>query len=280
MLDRTLADSVKKYLLLYWLPSDAVAEALPAILGGYITILSLLRNLAVNDSQRDLNNATLFDQPGFAEEYQYFIDNYSEFAENYTVIVSNAVLWVCREGSPDGHFYRTFYTLAIIFIIVFHLLTGFSRFFTERFYYVYKKEVNGGNVTTSRKPKELDLVIKTILSAVFLNLAILMLLLSFDISPWSCLHRPSETSAEYFPITNRFSLQIDHSPDAIRFQQGASIVSVILMALWVVVHVVFYCYDYGGIQERVEDEYDGEKQQNLELQIVGENDDDKTNDIT
>ena len=72
MADRTLADAIKKYLLLYWLPSDAVAEALPVILGAYITVLSLLRNLAVNDSQDDLNNATLFEQPGFAEQYQYF----------------------------------------------------------------------------------------------------------------------------------------------------------------------------------------------------------------
>ena len=274
MPDRTIADRIKKYLLLYWLPSDAVAEALPAILGGYITILSLLRNLAVNDSLEDLNNSTLFEQPGFAEEFQYFSDNYSEFADNYTVIVSNAVLWVCREGSPNGHFYRTFYTLAIVFIVVFHLFTGFSRFFTERFYYVYKKEKNGDAVTTSSKPKDLDIIIKTIFSAVFLNLALLMLLLSFDISPWSCLHRPSAISVDYFSITNRFSLQIDHAPAAIRFQQGASIVSVILMAVWVVIHVAFYCYDYGRIQERVEDEYDGEKQQNIQLQIVGENEHD------
>ena len=124
--------------------------------------------------------------PGPSTIYD-FSDNYSGFAENYTVIVSNAVLWVCREGSPNGHFYRTFYTWAIVFIIVFHLLTGFSQFFTQRFYYVYKKEKSGDDVTTSSKPKDLDVIIKTIFSAVFLNLAILMLLLSFDISPWSCL---------------------------------------------------------------------------------------------
>ena len=170
--------------------------------------------------------------------------------------------------------------MAIVFIILFHLLAGFSRFFTERFYYVYKEEVKGEVVTTSRKLKKLDLIIKTILSGVFLNLAILMLLLSFDISPWSCLHRPSEISVDYFPITNRFSIQIDHVPYALRFQQGASIVSAILMALWVVVHVVFYYYDYGGIQKRVDDEYDGGKQQNIELPIVGQNDKDEINDIT
>ena len=267
----TLADTIKKYLMLYWLPSDAVTQAFPVILAGYITILSLLRNLAVNDSQRDLNNATLFEQPGFVEQYQYFSENYSEFTENYTVLVSNAVLWVCREGSADGQFYRMFYTLAIVFIIVFHLFTGFSRFFTERFYYVYKKETRGNTVTISSRLKKLDLIIKTILSAIFLNLAILMLLLSLDISPWSCLHRPSVGSVDYFPVTNRFSIQVDHSPVAIRFQQGASIVSLILALMWVIVHVVFYCYDYGSIEERVEDEYDGEKQQNIQLQDVGEN---------
>ena len=230
------------------------------ILGTYITILSLLRNLAVDDSQNDLNNATLSMQPGFTEEYQFLIDNYTEFAENFTVTVSNAVLWVCREGSPNAHFYRIFYTMAIAFIIVFHLLAGFSRFFTEKFYYVYKRETSRNEVTITSKRKDTDLVVKTIVSSVFLNLAILMLLLSFDISPWSCLNRPDEIHVDYFPITNIFSIQIDHVPDAIRFQQGASIVSAILALMWVIVHVGFYCYDYGDIQERVEDEYDGSKQ--------------------
>ena len=130
--------------------------------------------------QQDLNNATLFKQPGFAEQYQYFSNNYSEFAKNYTVLVSNIVFRVCCEGSSDGHFYRMFYTLAIVFIIAFYLFTGFSHFFTERFYNAYKKEKSSDTVTISSK---LDLIIKTILSAIFLNLAILMLLLSFKISP-------------------------------------------------------------------------------------------------
>ena len=269
------ADSIKKYLLLYWLPSDSVAEAFPVILGTYITILSLLRNLAVNDSQNDLNNSTLSEQPGFAQEFQFLIDNYTEFVENYTVTVSNAVLWVCREGSSNAHFYRLFYTLAIVFIIVFHLLAGFNRFFTQRFYYVYKKETSDNEVTTTSKRKDMDLVMKTIISALFLNLAILMLLLSFDISPWSCLHRPDEIHVEYFPVTNIFSIQIDHVPAAIRFQQGASIVSAILAVVWVGIHVGFYWYDYGGIQERVEDKYDGD-QQNIQLESInkGEQHDD------
>ena len=133
--------------------------------------------------QQDLNNAMLFKQPGFAEQYQYFSNNYSEFTKNYTVLVSNIVFRVCCEGSSDGHFYRMFYTLAIVFIIAFYLFTGFSYFFTERFYNVYKKEKSSDTVTISSKLKKLDLIIKTILSAIFLNLAILMLLLSFKISP-------------------------------------------------------------------------------------------------
>ena len=254
------ADWIKRYLLLYWLPSDSVAEAFPVILGTYITILSLLRNLAVDDSQSDLNNTTLSRQPGFTEEYQKLIDNYTENAENFTITVSNAVLWVCRERSSNAHFYRTFYTMAIGFIIAFHLLAGFSRFFTEKFYYVYKTKTRRNEVTITSKRKDMDLVIKTIVSSVFLNLAILMLLLSFDISPWSCLNRPDERHVTYFPVTNIFSIQIDHAPDAIRFQQGASIVSVILAVMWVIVRVGFYWYDYGDIRERVEDDYDGDKQ--------------------
>lgn len=269
------ADKIKKYLLLYWLPSDAVAEAFPVILGGYITILSLLRNLAVTDSRRSLNNSTLFEQPGFAE--QYFSDNYTEFADNFTVIVSNAVLWVCRRGSPDGNFYRTFYALAIAFIVLFHLLTGFSRFFTQRFCYVYKKETNGDKVTISRDHKKMDVIIKTILSSVCFNIAILMLLLSFDISPLSCFHKPSTISVDYFPITNRFSIQIDHSPDAIKFQQGASIVSAIFLVLWFVIHVAFHIYDCDNVCNRVDDEYDSGKQ-DIPLQALGKKEHDVDSD--
>ena len=204
--------------------------------------------------ERDLNNATLFEQPGFAEQYQFFSDNYSEFArELHCFSIQRKSSGCVVKGSSDSQSsYRTFYTLAIVFIIAFHLFTGFSRFFTERFYYVYKKETSGNTVTISSKLKKWDLIIKTILSAIFLNLAILMLLLSLDISPWSCLHGPLVGSVDYFPVTNRFSIQIDHSPVAIRFQQGASIVSLILALIWVVVHVVFYCFDYGSIEERVE----------------------------
>ena len=96
-----------------------------------------------------------------------------------------------------------------------------------------------------------------------------MLLLSFDISPWSCLQRPDEIHVEYFPVTNIFSIQIDHVPAAVRFQQGASIVSAILAVVWVGIHVGFYWYDYGGIQEKVEDKYDGD-QQNIQLENVNE----------
>lgn len=267
---KTVADVVKKYLLLYWLPSDAVAEAFPVILGTYVTILSLLRNLAVNDSLEDLNNTTLSEEPGFTEQYQYFTDNFTEFADNYTVIVSNAVLWVCRKGSPNGHFYRIFYTMAISFIILSHLLAGFSRFLTQKFYYVYKTDKSDDEVTISRKRKSTDLIVKTILSSFFLNIAILMLLLSFDISPWSCLNRPDEIFVEYSRITNRFSLQIDHVPDAIKFQQGASIISAILAVGYVVVQVAFYWYDYGGVKDRVEDEYDGGAQHNIQLHDINQ----------
>ena len=112
---------IKKFLLVYWLPSHAIAEAFPVIIGAYITVLSLLRDLAANDSQNELNVETLFEQPGFEDQFYNSTDNYTGitdeiFEDNYTISVSNAVLWVCREGSPDGGFYRTLYQLAIAFL--------------------------------------------------------------------------------------------------------------------------------------------------------------------
>ena len=106
----TIAQRIKKFLLVYVLPSEAVTETFPIVLSAFVTILAFLRNIsayiAISDSQDDLTNATLFQQPGFAEDYAYVDDNYTEFERNYTVAVSNAVLWVCHEGSPNAEFYR------------------------------------------------------------------------------------------------------------------------------------------------------------------------------
>ena len=116
--------------------------------------MSLLRNLAVNDSQQDLNNAVLFKQPGFAEQYQYFSINYSEFADNYTVLVSNIVLW-CVVKVPltitsTGCFahWPLYSSLHFTFSpdSVVSLLKGFTT-------YVYKKEKSSDTVTIISKLK-------------------------------------------------------------------------------------------------------------------------------
>jgi len=259
MAEKSLAHLLKNFLLIYILPSEAVAETFTIILSAFISVLAFLRNIAVSDSQSDLTNATLFQQPGIAEDYAYVDDNFSEFEPNYTIAVSNAVLWVCREGSTHANFYRTFYTGAIVFLIFFHLLTAFSRFFTPKFWHIYKlsSKSTSSQTVINIERKNLKMAVKTIIGAIFFNLAFLMLLLSFDISPWSCLQRPSTISVDYSPVTNQFVIQIDHDPGAIRFQQGAAIVSALLICVWVVVHVVFLVHDYNkGELDNAVDQYD------------------------
>ena len=152
----TIAQRIKKFLLVYVLPSEAVTETFPIVLSAFVTILAFLRNIsayiAISDSQDDLTNATLFQQPGFAEDYAYVDDNYTEFERNYTVAVSNAVLWVCREGSPNAEFYRIFYAGALLCLVLFHLLTAFSRFFTP---HIHRKLDDKSNVDTSDSAEQL-----------------------------------------------------------------------------------------------------------------------------
>lgn len=236
----TLAYQLKLWLLVYWLPSQAIAEAFPLIFGAYITILSLLRNLAASDSQNDLGNQTLFEQPGFEDQFY----NYTEVAVgNYTISVSNAVLWVCREGSPDGEFYRALYRMAIGCLITFHLLTSCSRFFTAKFWFSYETTESGDNVTTTRHSKDGGILFITLFGAILLNLSFLLLLLSFDITPWSCISKPSTVYVEYISFSNRFDIQIQHVPSAVKFQQVASIFSFVLVFVWLVVRIVFFCRD-------------------------------------
>ena len=249
---KTIANRIKKFLLVYLLPSEAVTETFPVILSAFVTILAFLRNIAISDSQDDLTNATLFQQPGFAEDYAYVDDNYSEFERNYTVAVSNAVLWVCREGSPNAGFYRIFYAGTLICLVLFHLLTAFSRFFTPKFWHIRKQlddsYLNTGDgerrITVVILKKDTRTAIQTIIGSLVFNLSVLMLLISFDISPWSCIHVPSAISVSYIPITNRFDIHIDHDPSAVLFQQGAVIASAVLMCVWITFHVMFLCHDY------------------------------------
>ena len=259
MAEKSPAHALKNFLIIYILPSEAVAETFPIILSAFITVLAFLRNIAISDSQNDITNATLFQQPGVAEDYAYVDDNFTEFEPNYTIAVSNAVLWVCREGSPHAEFYTTFYTGAIVFLIFFHLLTAFSRFFTSQFWHTYRLSSRSTSSQTiiDIEEKDFKVAVKTIITAIIFNLAFLMLLLSFDITPWSCLQRPSTTHVDYSPVTNQFVIQIDHDPSAIRFQQGAVIISAILICAWVAVHVVFFIHDYkkGEIDNAV-DQFD------------------------
>jgi len=137
--DITFSDLIKRILVGYILPSGVIAKTFTAILGLFVTILALLSSLALDSVQDNLSNTTLFQQPEFDEYYSYVVDNYTDFEDNYTVTVSNAVLWVCREGSTDGDFYRMSYEWAIAFII-FHILIGFGQFFTPQFWKNYAVE--------------------------------------------------------------------------------------------------------------------------------------------
>ena len=249
-MEETLTYGLKLWLMVYWLPSQAIAAGFPVIFGAYITILSLLRNLAISHSQGELNNATLFEQPGFEEQFYNYTENYTRtednesFGEdNYTVSVSNAVLWVCREGSSDGHFYRTLYCMAVVLLIIFHLITGFSRFFTARFWSAYDTSVSGDTTTIKRYDKDRGIIFMTIVGAFLLNFSFLLLLLSFDISPWSCLSTPSTVRVEYISFSNRYDIKISHPASAITFQQVASIISLVLAFSWMVARIVFFARD-------------------------------------
>ena len=59
---------------------------------------------------------------------------------------------------------------------------------------------------------------------------------------------------EYISFSNRLDIQIQHTPSAIRFQQWASVISLVLALCWLVAHIVFFYRDV--INESVEDRLD------------------------
>ena len=274
----TLAYEIKRWLLVYWLPSQAIAEAFPLILGTYISTLALLRNLAASDSQNQLSNETLFEQAEYVDEYY----NYSltELEDNYTVSVSSAVLWVCREGSPDGEFYRTLYGMAIGCLIAFHVITSASQFFTAQFWFTYEVSKSDDKTTTITRYKKQDgIIFITIVGAIFLNLSFLLLLLSYDIIPWSCMSKPSKVDIEYISSSNRLDIQIEHTHSAIRFQRWASIISLVLALSWLVARIAFFCRDVINekVDHRLNNFYDvpdtGPSDQDKELLEVNDHED-------
>ena len=290
----TLADDIKKALVIYALPSKIIAETFALILSLFVSVLAFVSSLAIDDAHDSLNNATLFQQPGFEEFYSYVVDNYTEFQDDYTISVSNAALWVCRKGSPDGDFYRSCYRWAIALLIIFHIFTAFGRFFTPQFWQQYNvKSISDimpdmldaiiDQVTFWEDNDDIDhkvrRALRVTIGAVLFNFAFLMLLLSYDITPWSCIDKPSIISFNYIPQTNRFDVQIDHSPSAIRFQTGAAITALILGVIWGVAHIYFFIFDCckGYIDIKVDpkvDEADVPLELSDEVEAAEDNNDD------
>lgn len=231
------------------LPSEAVTETFPIILSAFVTTLAFLWNIAISDSQDDLTNATLFQQPGFAEECAYVDDNYTEFERrNYTVAVS------CGCVVKDIEFYRIFYAGTLV-SDTFSPIDSLQSIFPPKFWHIRRKLDDKSKVDTSRASeqritgvilkKDAKTATKTIIGSLVFNLSLLMLLLSFDISPWSCIQTPSAISAIIFQLQTGLTYTfIMILVLAILFQQGTVIISAILMCVWGVFHVVFLCHDY------------------------------------
>ena len=208
---KTMASSSKaiKQLIAYFLSVEAVSQQFSILLVAYTSVVSHVGGVAVTQ--------TLID----------FDDNETESIDNLTDInvrgVSNAVIWSCRDGAEAESYFHVIYTTAFFLLIVLSVISVFINFFRPEF-----------------RCKRKVLIYKALIGDSFLCLAILLLFLSFDLSPLSCLSGHSRF--EYHILQEIIDLIF--KTGVVVTHWAAIITSIICFFVWVITNIICFCVDY------------------------------------
>ena len=193
----------------YFLPGDVLNEAIPIILVAYGTILSHLRSQAVSDSLNDLND-----------------DEVEEFMVNNTNVnvrsVSNAVMWNCQNQS-NGHYYRGLYITAVVLMITFYIASLITPCCRPEFW--------------CRKGSS---IFRVIFGGFCFNIGLTFLILSFDVSPWSCILGPERM--DYTLPDESVDLLFD--PKIAGFIKAAPVISIVCLFVWFITDCAVFTYDF------------------------------------
>ena len=190
---------------LYFLPGDALNEALPFLLTAYTTVLIHLRSQAVSDSL----NAVL-----------------QVIAVNNTIVnvssISNAVMWSCRNESNGRSYYKTLYILAFILMLIFSIVSVISALCRPEFWCRKKSSI-----------------VRTIAGGLVFDVGLTFLVFSFDISPYSCYLGPERID---YTLPDEL-VDLTFNQTVVNFIKAAPLVAFSCFIVWFVIIIGSAIYD-------------------------------------
>lgn len=164
------------------------SERVLLVVSTYSTLLAIIDQTSTKEATKDSDNETIFD--------------INDEITNVTVNgISHAVLWNCRDLSITKSFYQRFYLAVIICLFV----------------YVA--------VFMTRLPKKFNMFgCIQLLSDIFLRIALIFILTSYDIDPWACFSGPANITYD----ESDQMVWLTYSQDNLRYQKGGPILSIII----------------------------------------------------
>jgi len=185
-------------LLQYFLPGEVTSGTFSILLTVYAIVLSHLDNVAV-------------------------VQALKEFEMNGTnSSVTNAVLWICRDGSKESGYFLILYTVTFITMTLFYTIAVLSKFFRPEFY--------------CRRPLQIK---KAIFETAFFNLAWMFLLFSINPNLLFCL--TGQFNVEYESFAKR--IDFGFSTSMTKTHKILPLLSVFCFLLWIVSNIIFFIID-------------------------------------
>ena len=205
-----------KQLIAYFLSVEAVSQQFAILLIAYTSIVSHVGGMAVTQTLTDFN------------------DNETEFIDNFRDInvrgVSNAVMWSCRDGAEAKNYFEVIYTTAFVLLIVLSFISVGINFCRPEFW--CKRKV---------------LIWKALLGDSLLCFSILLLFLSFDLSPVSCQVGHSRFK---YPIVEEI-VDLIFNTGVVGFYWAAPFISMLCFILWLLTNIICFVIDYRNISSEM-----------------------------
>ena len=195
----------------YFLSVEALNSQFAILLVAYTSIVGHVGGMAATQALTDFN------------------DNETESIGDHVDInfgcASNAVMWNCRNRAKSKGFYEAVYLAAFILLIVLSILSFAFSVCRPEFWC-----------------KRTVLKVKALLGEFCLCTAILLLILSFDISPLSC--QAGYDSFSFLFMRDCFGVDLIFDKKVINFHKAAPFVSMGCFFGWLVTNTVCFIVDY------------------------------------
>lgn len=223
-----LPSKVFKKVVFYLVPVEAINIHYAVLLAAYTTVVSHVGGMAVTQTLIDLqDNETSTDIIGKD------IDVKS---------VSNAVMWSCRTEAQAKGFYKGIYLTSFILLIILGILSYLTNICRPEFWC-----------------KRTILKLKAAIGDTFLALAILLLFLSFDLSPLSC--QAGYGAFEYQIFHKVYVVDLVYDVKVVNFHKAMPYLSIVFFIAWSVTNgicLVIDLYCLRDIEDIFNDMYDSD----------------------